>query len=122
MKKSNTLIILVFLLITSCSSEKKIKGSFVSLNVKAIEQKSIIPEKVAIYYEKQPPKKVQEIGFVEATAVGQNVGVSDLLPELQRQASFMGANGVYKINVQRFNFETEAITANGIAFEEENKN
>ena len=121
MKKSNSLIILFFFLIISCSSEIKIKGSYVRLNVKAIEQKNIIPEKVAIYYENQPNKKVQEIGFVEATAIGQNVGVSDLLPELQRQASLMGATGVYKVNVQRFNFETEAITANGIAFEEENK-
>jgi hypothetical protein len=115
MKKNN--LILLLLLFTSCATQKKVKGSFVGLNAQVIEQKNTNPDKVIVYYERQPTTNITEIGIVEATAEGVNVGVNDLLPELQRQAALMGATGIYKIKIQRYNHQVEAISATGIAFE-----
>jgi hypothetical protein len=109
--------IFLLLLISSCATQKRIKGSYVGLNTKITEQKTANPESVTVYYEREPSTKVKELGLVEATAEGTNVGVNDLLPELQHQAARMGASGIYKIKIQRYNHAVDAMSATGIAFE-----
>jgi len=109
--------ILFLLTLTSCASQKRVKGSYVGLNSKIIENKNATPESVVVYYEREPTTKIKELGLVEATAEGLNVGVNDLLPELQRQAALMGAAGVYKIKIQRYNHAVDAISATGVAFQ-----
>ena len=96
---------------------KNIKGSFVSLNKKREILKEFDPQKVNVFYERSPATKVTDIGLVEAFAEGTNVGHGDLLPELQKQAAKIGASGVYKIKIQRFNHSVEALHATGMAFE-----
>lgn len=109
--------VLALLFVVSCATHKRIKGSYVGLNSKITEQKNSNPESVVVFYEREPATKIKELGLVEATAEGLNVGVNDLLPELQRQAALMGAKGVYKIKIQRYNHAVDAMSATGVAFE-----
>lgn len=117
---------LVLLMLGACATANRnpvrVRGSHVLFNKPAVAANAATenitkPAEVEVFYERSPDRKVKELGLVEAFAEGPGTGVNFLLPELQRQGGLMGARGVYKIKIQRFNHAVEALHATAIAFE-----
>lgn len=123
MRKNNFLskVILLGLMayFSSCISLTKAqtKGSYVLLekSIKPIKAESVNIDSVQVYFKKDPPAGTVEIGIVEATAFGREVSLQDIFPELQKQAGMIGATGIAKIELQRFDHDGDAMSATAIA-------
>lgn len=115
MKHAGCLLLAAFIGLVSCTTAPiRAKGSFIRLT----PAPSVVPipaEQVAVFFKQTPDFPFVEIGIVEAIVHGTNAGLADLFPELQRQAAIMGADGVYKIDLQRYNQAGDALHATGIA-------
>ena len=59
-----------------------------------------------------------EVGVVEAVVEGigkRDATLSDLFPELKKQAARMRVDGIYKFELQRYDHAGDAMHATGIA-------
>jgi hypothetical protein len=71
---------------------------------------------VEIFYQKDPSGEILEVGIVEAVAYGVDTSLQDLIPELQNQAQWLNADGVYKVQINRYNHNGPALHSTGVAF------
>lgn len=119
--KTILMIFALFTMISCASNETFTKGSYIRFtqDTQTGLIKERLPAEVKIYYKKSPDYKFIEIGIVEAMAQGVDVGLVDLFPELKKQATKMGSDAVYKIELQRYNQTGDALHATGIAIKKQ---
>ena len=72
-------------------------------------------KEVEVFYKREPKGDFEEVGMVEAVAQGQSSGLDDLIPELQTQAGKIRADGIIKIEVQRYEHDAAAIAGTAVA-------
>jgi len=93
------------------------KGSYVNLlennNLEQVTEAEA--SKVVVFYKKAPDFDFTEVAIVEAVASGEDAGLEDLFKELKLQAALIPADGVYKIEVERYDGASSAIHATSIA-------
>ena len=121
MKLKTILSLALFLTLASCSAmqtKTTTKGSYIRL----ISQKSdqIQPsqdkiDRIKVFYKKNPDFKFVEVGIVEAIAMGSDVGLQDLFPELKKQAVLVGGEAIHKIEMNRYNQTGDTLHATAVA-------
>mgnify|MGYP001567908285 CR=1 FL=1 len=118
-KLTNTVLIgLTGFSAIACSHGKYVdtKGSFIYFNSKIAQVNSKrAPETVQVFYKTNPTTPYSEAGIVEAFAMGNEVSLQDLFPELKKQAALMNADGIVKVDLQRFNQTGDALHATAVA-------
>lgn len=107
--KNRLFITIIVLFITACSSGKtRTTGSFINLV-------PIDNTKIDIFTKKKPSYQFKEIGMIEVFARGKNANDNDILSEMKKQAFKMRSDGIYKIDIQRYNNSKSDLHATGMA-------
>ena len=73
------------------------------------------PEQVGVFTDEVPERSFFEIGLIEAMGFGTQVKETELIPELRRQASLMGGDAIYRLEMQRFDESGGALYATAVA-------
>lgn len=106
---------LLLLLLPGCLPQTLVKGSYVVFD----PSEPLVPvtrsvQQVEVFYQEEPKRPYEEIGIVEAVARGYEVSLSDLLPELKRQAALMGSDAIHKVDLRRYDHAGEAMHATAV--------
>lgn len=105
---------LVLLLLMACAPQTVTKGSFIRLSGNIPKNTGISPADVTVFFKQEPDFDYIEIGIVEGIALGKKAGLGDLIPELQRQAAWLGASAIHKIEIQRYSQTGDALHATAV--------
>lgn len=124
MKLTYLMLMLSFSLLGACATlgpiKPKANGSRVALtrDYKEIKDADQVKgDSVEVFYKKNLPTPVKEIGIVEAIVYGEEVGLEALLPELRRQAALLRANAIGNIEFTRFDHGKPALHGTALAVE-----
>ena len=111
------LLLLTDMLAAACLPMSRTRGSYIYFpGIPAVaESARKDPAAVNVFFKRDPDRSVVEIGIVEAVATGLNVSLQMVFPELTRQAGLMGADAIYKIELQRYDHAGDAMYATAIA-------
>ena len=94
-----------------------VRGTYICFGGATVPSSTVqtaAPE-VGVFFTEVPERTFFEVGIVEAMGFGSDVKQQELVPELQRQAAAMGADAVYRIDVQRFDQSGAALYASAVA-------